>query len=277
MLSKIKTVTRILKKQGLITLLNYIMVKFKIPIYLNDFKIKNFNEFISYLKIYDIGIELIRVGPNSDGGYLVPNILKEIEFCYSPGVGDSSFFEDQLLKEYNIKSFLADGTLLNEINTDHLFIKKNIDLHNSAETITMETWVNEYTKNNKNLMLQMDIEGAELEILNNLNSDFLNRFKILIIEFHDLMLVKNKIAYDLFFKLFKKLNQTHTICHIHPNNMAGEFLLSGYRFPKLAEITFIKNDLIKKKEKIKKQLPHPMDYKNYNSNPEIKLSSIFYK
>lgn len=31
-------------------------------------------------------IELIRVGSNFDGGYLVPNDLQGIEACFSPGV-----------------------------------------------------------------------------------------------------------------------------------------------------------------------------------------------
>ena len=43
-------------------------------------------------------IELIRAGSNNDGGYVVPDILDEIKYCYSAGVGKNISFEKFLLK-----------------------------------------------------------------------------------------------------------------------------------------------------------------------------------
>lgn len=41
--------------------------------------------------------DLIRLGPNGDGGYLVPDDLTGIEACFSPGVCATSEFENTVL------------------------------------------------------------------------------------------------------------------------------------------------------------------------------------
>ena len=86
--------------------------------FLNYFNIKSFREIdkkkidklISLLKPYDTEIPLIRIGLENDGGYLIPNILNKIKFCFSPGVGKSSNFEKHLEK-FGITSFLADNSV----------------------------------------------------------------------------------------------------------------------------------------------------------------------
>ena len=55
--------------------------------------------FIKELKISDLGYELIRIGPEGDGGYLLPNILNQIEYCFSPGVGEINKFEEHFSEE----------------------------------------------------------------------------------------------------------------------------------------------------------------------------------
>jgi hypothetical protein len=107
---------------------------------LKKFEQKKVENFLKKIKIIDSGHKLIRIGENTDGGYLLPNILEQIEYCFSPGVGNSVTFEDHLLK-YNIKSFLADGTV--NYNGKHDFIKKNLNSFNDEKNITLESWINE--------------------------------------------------------------------------------------------------------------------------------------
>ena len=45
---------------------------------------------------YEVGFELIRLGENSDGGYLLPKDFDEIKYCYSAGVGFVTQFEKDL-------------------------------------------------------------------------------------------------------------------------------------------------------------------------------------
>jgi hypothetical protein len=62
---------------------------------------------IQKLRPMDCGKELIRIGGQRDGGYLIPNDLDGIEYCFSPGVNTVSDFENDLA-DRGIKSFLAD-------------------------------------------------------------------------------------------------------------------------------------------------------------------------
>ena len=48
---------------------------------------------IDLIKVNDLGHDLIRVGSTNDGGYLIPNILNEIDYCFSPGIGNKFEFE----------------------------------------------------------------------------------------------------------------------------------------------------------------------------------------
>jgi len=108
--------------------------------------------------------ELIRLGNNGDGGYLIPNDLTDIKYCYSPGVSSSVGFELDLL-EHGIESFLADFSIENIpiLNKKFDFEKKYIghERGNSNDYITLESWINMKTPNEANLILQMDIEGGE--------------------------------------------------------------------------------------------------------------------
>ena len=119
---------------------------------------------INNIKAHELGYNLIRIGPNGDGGYLIPDIIKNIDACFSPGVGKIHGFENDLLKK-GIKVFMADKTVSkpNLKFTNYDFLKKNLGSFNDEETITLDQWI--YEKGvNKNLLLQMDIEGSEYEV-----------------------------------------------------------------------------------------------------------------
>ena len=68
----------------------------------------NLRNFFNSIKPIDIQEGLIRIGGNNDGGYLVPNVLEGIKYCFSPGVDDNVSFEKELSENYSIKSFMCD-------------------------------------------------------------------------------------------------------------------------------------------------------------------------
>jgi hypothetical protein len=272
-IKKICTIIKIFQIEGFWTGLNYIFIKLKIPIYFNDIKKNEIINFLQKCKIYDTGHKLIRVGPKLDGGYLIPDILNQINYCYSPGVGESLKFEDDLNNKYNIICYAADG-MIKKPNTIHNFLNKNIGLENSDTTIKLESWVD--LNANDNLMLQMDIEGSEIAVLLNTPKNILKKFKIMVIEFHNFIDIRTKLGMMIYNTLFEKILEDHVICHGHPNNMGGQILINGIKIPRIIEFTFINKNLIKKKEKINYTLPHSLDIKNYSAAPEIYLDKIFY-
>ena len=238
---------------------------------------KSIINLIELMKVRDLGFNLIRVGPNNDGGYLIPDILNEIEDCFSPGIGNIYEFEKEL-RTKNISLFLADNTVDKEnIKIDKFdFIKKNLSSKNDKNEITLEKWIKDKSKyNNSNLLLQMDIEGSEYEVINSTSTECLELFKVMIIEFHFLEKLYNRLSYNIFSSCIKKILKSFEIAHIHPNNCQGTFNICGEKLPTAIEITFIRKDLCRKKGKVD-NLPHKFDQKNIKGLPEIKLSKRWY-
>lgn len=66
---------------------------------------------ISMFHPQDVGIGLIRLGGEGDGGYLVPDDLDGIAACFSPGVSDVADFETSLIRDYGIPCYLADASV----------------------------------------------------------------------------------------------------------------------------------------------------------------------
>ena len=76
-----------------------------------DINSKNVHRFLKKIRSLKTEYDLIRIGSNSDGGYILPNDFKGIEFCISPGVSNIFNFELDLLDNYRIKSIMCDGTI----------------------------------------------------------------------------------------------------------------------------------------------------------------------
>jgi hypothetical protein len=236
-------------------------------------KKKLINELFRKIKIVDTGYELIRLGSNYDGGYIIPNILNQIDYCFSPGVGKSSSFEDAL-KKHKIICFLADSTV--RYKGSHDFTRKNLNTYNDKFNISLENWVKSKVNNNNKLLLQMDIEGSEIKVLYQASESLLKRFKCIIIEFHNFSDLINNIGINIYLEIFEKLLRTHCIVHIHPNNASKPILINGILIPNYMEFTFINKNIIKKKNKIKHDLPHTLDYKNILKNDDVICPKIFY-
>ena len=236
-------------------------------------------ELIKKLQPYNVGKDLIRLGAKRDGGYLVPDDLVEIEACFSPGVSTVSEFEKDCFKR-GMKIFLADKSVdkpkIGLSKNNYHFLKKYIGCYNNDDFITLDSWINSSNiKKNKDLMLQMDIEGAEYTSLLNISDDLLNLFRIIIIEFHDLHKFWNKGFYDIASVCFDKILLNHTCVHIHPNNFEPIDSNNGIEIPMAAEFTFIRNDRFSTKS-YQKSFPHNLDNDNSNERKSILLPKIWY-
>ena len=150
---------------------------------------------------------------------------------------------------------------------------------NDQNNITLETWVNEKVKDNFNnkLLLQMDIEGSEIEVLYQTDSNLLERFKCIVIEFHNFNEIINELGLKIYSDIFDKILKTHFIVHIHPNNNSNISIINNNKIPSVLEITFINKKINKHVKKITYNLPHELDMDCVQNRPHIKCPEIFYK
>lgn len=223
------------------------------------------------------GKQLIRLGPEGDGGYLVPNDLAGIEACFSPGVGDIFGFEKDCAA-LGMKVFLADGSidLPAELHDQFRFTKKYVGVTTGNDFMTLDDWVDSsLVSPQTDLMLQIDTEGYEYETFLSVSDSSIRRFRIIVAEFHGLDQLWNQPFFQLSSRAFEKILQTHTCVHIHPNNRCGPLDKSGLTIPPLAEFTFLRNDRISQ-QSYANTFPHPLDFDNCPDQPHFPLPKCWY-
>ena len=115
----------------------------------------------------------------------------------------------------------------------------------------------------KNVLLKVDIEGAEYKILKDILSNF-KKINCLIIEFHS---VRENL--DKIYNFVAKIKNIKLI-HIHGNNR-NKLDSSGY--PYALELTFVNSKKIKYKNKknLKKYPIANIDYPSVKRNEDINL------
>ena len=213
---------------------------------------------------------LIRLGPDSDGGYLISDDLDGIKACFSPGVSNLAGFEIDCANR-GMDVYMADKSIdeLPETHPRFHFLKKFVASMNDEDYITMDKWVN-HTLNDDvcDLLLQMDIEGYEYETIHSMSDELINRFRIMVIEFHRMHFLWNQPYFNVVSNAFRKLLQTHSVVHIHPNNRGKTVKRFNISVPELCEITFLRNDRIKFRE-YTQSFPHPLDFNNTDLLPII--------
>ena len=212
---------------------------------------------------------LVRLGGYRDGAYLVPDDLEGIAACFSPGVSGVKHFEDELQETYGIPSHMCDFSsdikqFKTPLKKGQTFKKLWLDISGKPNSITLEDWVAELSPGSDDLLLQMDIEGAEYRNLLAVPDHVLNRFRIVVVEMHRLDAVLNKVYFERELGPLLERLRKHYICvHAHPNNCKGEIQVPGteLNLPRVNELTFLRRDRFHgdKAEFIKPELPHPLD------------------
>ena len=240
-------------------------------------KKENILNFLKNIKIFKTN--LIRIGSNNDGGYLVPDDLRDLSACFSPGVDMNVSFEKDLA-DRKIPSYLLDYSIekLPLENKFFKFEKKYLDIKNNKKNININTWIkkNSDLKKKEEFILQMDIEGSEYQVLLDLEENLLKKFRIMIIEFHSLNNLLHPDGFRQIKAVFDKILKHFYIVHIHPNNIFEPLIYLDLEIPKLLEISFIRKDRLKELLRVN-ILPNKLDRKNVKDKPDVELPYYWYK
>ena len=234
----------------------------------------------SFLTEQEQTFSLVRIGGSRDGGYFCPPDLSQISYVFSPGYGGVKNFEDELARKGK-RTFICDSSYaqVSDLLPLQEFEQFTLSGFTSLKSgrMSLPDWVDSKVGlETTNMLLQLDIEGAEWEVLNETNSDFLNRFDVVLIEFHDLdRLVSDKDFLSNAEMLFSKLKSNFLNVYCRANNCGGTFTFLGRKLPKVVEITLI-NRFYSYKFKRQEQALNIVD-EDYLNNPDlpiIKLNNI---
>lgn len=239
-------------------------------------------EVFEFLKPKASKTPLIRIGGDVDGSYLVPDDLDGIAACFSPGVSRIKYFEDFLADRYGIQSHMCDFTSdVEKLATPlkpgmQTFDKLWLDV-SGEDSISLEDWLRDHDHQG-DLLLQMDIEGAEYRNILATSEETLARFRVIVLEVHNLKkMLDTPILREVIAPFFEKLGRSFTTIHAHPNNCCGEFTVpsTDIRIPNVLELTFIRNDYFVPAPG-PAELPHPLDVsRNVRRNPPLFLSEAW--
>ena len=233
--------------------------------------------------------DLIRVGRDYDGGYLVSKAdVLESDFLIGLGINDDWSFESDFLNHRKVpviaydasvsKAFFAKKALKallkptrpkklwramntyfsykNFFRNDVQHREQFVGLESAGPHCTMNQVLGEVSSDN--VFLKIDVEGSEYRFLDTLIENK-NRISGMVIEFHDcdihLQTIKNFVE-----KFGLKL------VHVHPNNCG--LIRKSDQLPLTMELTFSKYA----KAASENLLPHPLDMPNDRKRADIQLS-----
>lgn len=192
------------------------------------------------------GHPLIRVGGPSDGGYLVPNDFEGIEECFSPGSNLLWSFEKSLQSLFGVRSYMCDtpDQKPSDLTEFQEFTSGWVGPHSDGQQfISLSDWMKASSKSTGDLILQMDIEGAEFQTLLSLSTSELQRFRIIVIEIHFLEALKNRWAFEMIYRpFFSRLLDMYDVVHLHPNNCCGIWSMGRIKYPRIIELTLHRKD-----------------------------------
>ncbi len=132
------------------------------------------------------------------------------------------------------------------------------------------------------LILQMDIEGDEYSIIFDTPVEILKKFRIMVIEFHNMDLLISEGGFELIRFAFNKILSHFTVVHIHPNNNKKFFTFGEFLIPSVLEFTFLRNDRVKPKildgvtQGKVLQYPHKLDAPNVPKRVDYILPKCWY-
>jgi len=232
-------------------------------------------------------LDLIRLGQVNDGGYVLPQVcIEQAEVLLSFGLSANWEFEKAFLKakegnrvdiyvydhtvdanylrKYRIKSLvhfflsrqkkfwtafkMAGGykIFFDGRNARH-YVEK-VSNKDGPDESSIKTILGRIEKNKK-IFLNMDIEGSEYRVMNDL-INYADRFVGMGIEFHELDILRRN-----FWELHEIISKYFAVAHIHVNNVAG---LGPDNFPNILEITYINRDLLKQEPRASSKL-YPLE------------------
>ena len=186
-----------------------------------------------------IGKTRILLGPaHNDGSYVLLNDFENIKIAYSIGIDGNVDF-DKAIANKGIDVYMYDHTIDKLRYENEKFHWKKIGIGGNSERSnniqTLEDMIKENGHfNEKNMILKIDIEGAEWNALNDITENILKQFKYIIVEYHF-----ERFEVSLIYNILKKIHKTHQVFYIHTNHQSRIINFGNNRMVGCVEVSYI--------------------------------------
>jgi hypothetical protein len=211
-----------------------------------------------------IAYNKLRLGNNSDGGYVVFNYnISRLQKVYSYGIGANVTFENDLIRlmDRNGVIYMYDHTINCVPGLEDP--KRMFWFKQPASSWFLPAQINLNGDScATNMLLKMDIDGGEWNLLNEISNDTLCRVSQIVIELH--------YVHEADIRILEKINNLFYLGHIHGNNHGG--IKDG--LPDVVECTYIRKDCLSELPDTDIS-PYPkanLDYPNDPMKPDFELN-----
>lgn len=182
---------------------------------------------------------LVRLGRPNDGGYVMLDRGLDGVPAYSLGVGDDVSW-DLAMAERGCDVWLYDHTITALPETHPALHWERVgiaaesagDMRSLADLITANGH-----QDRTDLILKMDIEGAEWEVLEVAASETLAQFSQIVMEVHGMAPDINE-GHERRAAVLRRLNETHQLFHVHGNNWGSLAIVGGIPIVDVMELCY---------------------------------------
>ena len=186
------------------------------------------------------GVTKVRVGSSGDGGYVQLSNSDKIVGAFSCGVSGNDEWDAEMAA-MGVPVDQYDGTVA-EAPTQHpllTFHKKMVFADRSPTAVTLADMAAKYPASPEpNLMLKIDIEGAEWDVFDRAADADLVRFRQIVCEFHNLSALSDRNWFKLRKRVLEKLNRLFAPVHLHANNYGGIEIVRNIAVPRHLEVSY---------------------------------------
>lgn len=183
-------------------------------------------------------------GDRADGGYFLATPISRETEVLSVGLGDNISF-DYAISSSVSRIHMFDHTISepNHIPINAKYYSKGLGATTHKNLMDLPAMLS-LTKSSSPKILKIDIEGAEWEVLQELNIDVLLSVNQIIIEFHNLIeIVRNPASFQNAVKVLEFIRKEFWAVNVNANNWANSQIIHGVAFADVLEVTFLrKND-----------------------------------
>lgn len=174
-----------------------------------------------------------RMGSHYDGGYVTVNDFSSNDYLMSFGVETNVDFEhsmSHIVSGMDLYDYSVDS--VPQHLTNYRFYKEKIgnDSH----------YVFDRVPAGKDIILKIDIEGGEWPFFESLNHEDISKFRQIIMEIHWGIQNEEINSPEIRLDILEKINKTHQLVAIHPNNWAGICYINNVAIPQVMELTFLR-------------------------------------
>ena len=183
---------------------------------------------------------MVRLGSDGDGGYVLSSDISAGTVCVSGGVDVNVDFEVDLWEKFGVVCHCYDASVSGlPIQSSGLSFHSLFMGAEDSESFRGLDSINAALSGSQLSILKLDIEGWEYEVLLGASIQSLERFDQIVMELHDLHFLDTKSHCRMIELLLTKLTRHFKLVHAVPNIDCGYFSLHGKIIPHVLELTFV--------------------------------------